>query len=401
MSEGRGPLAGVRILEASLYDSAAVSTPLADLGADVIKIEPPNGDPIRGASWPLVHGTSLMHLHVNRGKRCIALDLREAPGRDRFLELAAEADVVVEAMRPGGLDRRGLTAAALWAANPRLVLCRLTGYGLTGPMRDMPAHAVAFDTLPGILDPVEGADGRWHFADQPSIGLNAGPLYGALAILAGVIEARATGRGHEFDVAQADAAAAFDWYRIETAQAYHRPDSDVTGLPADGGRRRPAGMGGLIDGVRQQVYPTSDGRFVYLMALEEKFWIQFCAVAGCAELAERWPGAPGADDAAGDVDLADALRAVFAQRTVAEWLALAEEHGLSLAPVTARDEAGEVAQFRHRMPWLPAAVFGADQLPSPIKLVGRAQPDVTPAAAAPVDPAGVSWREISAASDSR
>ena len=100
-------LRGVRIVECSMLGPAAITTALADLGADVIKVEPPQGDYVREMTWPIVEGTSLMHLHLNRGKRSVVLDLRTPEGAEIFLELVREADAVVEAMRPGGLERRG------------------------------------------------------------------------------------------------------------------------------------------------------------------------------------------------------------------------------------------------------------------------------------------------------
>src|SRR5258706_29518 len=103
-----GPLDGGRIIECSMLGPAAITTTLADLGADVIKVEPPAGDYIREMTWPIVEGVSLMHLHVNRGKRSITLDLRTDEAKKLFIELADNADAVVEAMRPGALHRLGI-----------------------------------------------------------------------------------------------------------------------------------------------------------------------------------------------------------------------------------------------------------------------------------------------------
>src|SRR5215510_9695835 len=105
---GQGLLSGVRVLEVSLLGPAAISMHLADLGADVIKIEPPQGDYVRQMTWPIVQGTSLMHLHIHRGKRSVVLDLRKPEAVEVYLALVATADVVIEAMRPGALERRGL-----------------------------------------------------------------------------------------------------------------------------------------------------------------------------------------------------------------------------------------------------------------------------------------------------
>src|SRR3982750_3795802 len=117
MNATNAPLAGVRIVECSMLGPAAITSALVDLGADVLKIEPPQGDYVREMTWPIVEGTSLMHLHVNRGKRSVVLDLRKPEAVEVFLELARDADAVVEAMRPGGLERRGLGFERLLEVN--------------------------------------------------------------------------------------------------------------------------------------------------------------------------------------------------------------------------------------------------------------------------------------------
>src|SRR3984957_4594254 len=211
----------------------AVSTPLADLGADVIKIEPPSGDYIRSMSWPVIEGQSLLHLHISRGKRSVVLDLRTEGGRETFLDLVRTADVVVEAMRPGGLDRRGLGYQRLREANPRVGMCTISGYGMTGPYRDLPSHGIAYDAWAGTVAPVPGPEGMPSIPDHTSIGITAGPLFGTTALLAGVLRARETGQGCYLEVAQSDAASAFDWLRIEGHRAYQRPEPEVTGNPSD------------------------------------------------------------------------------------------------------------------------------------------------------------------------
>ena len=189
------PLAGVRILEASLLGPAAITSSLVDLGAEVIKIESPAGDYIREMTWPIVEGVSLMHLHLNRGKRSIVLDLKSEEGVAIFKELAAGADAVIEAMRPGALERLGLGYDQLSEINPAIVFCTISGYGMTGPYRKLPSHGVAYDTWAGIVTPEYDDDGHCHLPEHVSIGINAGPLYGALGVLAGIIRARDTGAG--------------------------------------------------------------------------------------------------------------------------------------------------------------------------------------------------------------
>src|SRR4029079_10515238 len=113
---------------------AAITSALVDLGAHVIKVEPPSGDYIRQMTWPIVEGTSLMHLHISRGKRSITIDLRPDAGREVCFERVKGADAVSEAMRPGGLDKRGVGYEACKAADPRIVVWTIWGYGVTGPV---------------------------------------------------------------------------------------------------------------------------------------------------------------------------------------------------------------------------------------------------------------------------
>ena len=189
-TERPAPLAGLRIVEVSMLGPGNLTTHLADLGADVIKVEPPQGDYGRRMTWPIVEGVSLLFLHISRGKKSIVLDLRTDSGRETFLELVRDADAVVEAMRPGGLERRGLGFDDLRKVNPKIVFCTISGYGATGPYRDMPSHGIAYDVWAGIVQPAIDDDGFVYMPEHVSIGINAGPVFGALGLLAGVIRAR-------------------------------------------------------------------------------------------------------------------------------------------------------------------------------------------------------------------
>jgi len=363
-----GLLRGVRVVECSMLGPAAITTALADLGADVIKVEPPQGDYVREMTWPIVEGTSLMHLHLNRGKRSVVLDLRTKEGAAIFLELVREADAVVEAMRPGGLERRGLGYERLREVNPRVVFITISGYGMTGPYKDYPSHGIAYDTWAGVVKPEVDDDGFTYIPEHVSIGINAGPLFGALGILAGIIRARDVGEGCRMEVAQSDAAAAIDWLRSETYRAYERPEDEVTGNKSDGYARRAPATAGMRDGVRYNIYATSDGHILF-MASEREFWQNFCEGVGRPELFEQHPGSKYADHAVGDVALRAELRAIFATRTSAEWLEFGGRVNTPIAPVNTPQSIADDAQFRDRMPWIPQARLGAEQLPLPIKLI--------------------------------
>lgn len=351
----------------------ALTTHLADLGADVIKIEPPQGDYGRRMTWPIVEGVSLLFLHISRGKKSLALDLRTDAGREVFLELAREADAVVEGMRPGGLDRRGLGFEELREVNPRIVFVTISGYGMTGPYRDMPSHGIAYDVWAGIVQPAIDDEGFPYIPEHASIGIHAGPLFGALGLLAGVLRARETGEGCRLEIAQSDAAAAMDWLRSETWKAYERPESEVTGNEADGFERRAPGTAGMEGGVRYQFYASADGHVLF-MASEREFWKNFCEGVGRVDLFERWPGSQYADHARGNTELRAILRDIFATRTTAEWVAFGLEHNTPIAPANTPKTLADDPQFRERLPWLPASRLGADMLPTPIKFVGEELP---------------------------
>jgi len=363
------PLDGVLILEVSLLGPAAVTNALVDLGAAVIKVESPSGDYVRQMTWPIVEGTSLMHLHVNRGKRSIVLDLKSDDGKAIFRSLAAKADAVVEAMRPGALAKLGLGYDDLRADHPELVFLTISGYGMTGPYKDLPSHGVAYDTWAGIVRPVMDTEGFWELPEHTSIGINAGPLFGAVGILAGIVQARATGQGTFLELAQSDAAAAFDWYRSESYKAYERPESEVTGNASDNYERRAPGTAGMKGGVRYQVYESADG-FVLFMASEQLFWKNFCAGIDRLDLFERWPGATYADHARNNRELQAELRDIFLTRTSADWLAFANDHNTTIAPVNTPHTLGDDPQFAERLGWLSADALGAEQLPFPVKVVG-------------------------------
>lgn len=366
MTERRPPLAGLRVLESSLLGAAAIGTHLADLGAEVIKVESPAGDYVREMTWPIIEGVSLFHLHLNRGKRSLTLDLRNPEGVRIYRELAARSDVVIEAMRPGALERLGLGYERLREHNPRLVFCTLSGYGMTGPYRDLPSHGIAFDTWAGLVSPATDDDGFCYIPEHASMGMHAGPLFGALGILAAVLCARETGAGSRMEIGQSDAAAYMDWYRIESWKAYERPESVVTGNKSDGYERRAPGTAGMREGVRYQIYASSDGHVLF-MASERAFWKNFCEGVGRGDLFERWPGAKFADHARGNRELQRELRAIFETRPSAEWIEFGNTHNTPIAPVNSPRTIARDPQFQARFPWYPAARHQADLLPFPVR----------------------------------
>ncbi len=373
MSNPQTPLSGIRIIESSLLGPAAITTHLADLGAEVIKVESPSGDYVREMTWPIINGVSLLHLHINRGKQSVTLDLKQPEGVEIYRELVRGADVVVEAMRPGSLAKLGLGYESLRRENEKLVFINISGYGMTGPYRNLPAHGIAFDTWAGLVNPTYDDDGFCYIPEHPSMGMHAGPLFGALGILAAVLRARETGSGCMMEIGQSDAAAYMDWYRSESWKAYERPESEVTGNKADNYERRAPGTAGMKEGVRYQMYDSSDGQVLF-MASEQAFWKNFCEGIGRMELFEKWPGSKFADHARGNRELRVILRDVFKTKTSEEWIKFSNTHNTPIAPVNNPKSIADDPQFKVRFPHYPADQHGAEMMPLPIKFIDEELP---------------------------
>jgi crotonobetainyl-CoA:carnitine CoA-transferase CaiB-like acyl-CoA transferase len=209
--------------------------------------------------------------------------------------------------------------------------------------------------------------------EHPSIGIHAGPLLGAFALLAGVVRARETGEGCEMELAQSDAAAYMDWYRIETWKAYERPQSEVTGNASDNYERRAPGTAGMREGVRYQIYDSADG-YVLFMASEQAFWKNFCEGVGRMDMFEKWPGSKYADHARNNKEMQKELRDIFKTKTTAEWLEFGNQVNTPLAPVNTPKSIADDPQFEDRFPWIPASRLGADEMPLPLKLSGEELP---------------------------
>ncbi|MEY2435070.1 MAG: hypothetical protein QOC92_4795 [Acidimicrobiaceae bacterium] len=329
-------LDGLRVVEVALLAPNMVGMHLADLGADVIKVEEPGrGDYTRSVGAAQQGGLSYLHLRWNRGKRSVAIDLRTDEGAAVFLDLVRDSEVVIEGLRAGALARRGLGFEELSAINPALVFCAVSGFGQTGPYRDLATHGVAYDAYAGLARPEQTADG---FPAIPSryfdIGTQAGALYSALAVVAAVNRARATGKGAFIDVAQADAAVAWNAGRVDSL--------------LNGGGGDAAGGAGLGAGVRYQYYATADDRHILFQASERHFFERFCHAIERDDLLRPGSGAEFGEHARGDVALRRELAGIFATRTQAEWVSFFIEHDVPGAPVNTARELVDDPQFRDR-----------------------------------------------------
>jgi crotonobetainyl-CoA:carnitine CoA-transferase CaiB-like acyl-CoA transferase len=304
-----GLLEGLRVVEVALLAPNALGMHLADMGADVVKVEEPGrGDYTRSVGAARSNGISFLHLRWNRGKRSVAVDLRSPDGVEVFKALVAKSEVVIEGLRAGALARRGLGFEDLKEVNPAIVFCSLSGFGQTGPYRDLATHGVAYDAYAGHAPPETTADGFPTIpARYTEVGTTAGALYAAFGVVSAVLHARATGQGCHLDVAQADAAVSWAAGRLDPA---------LTGMPPMAAKD--VSMHGAV---RYQYYATSDGRFILFQASEKAFFENFCRALGREDLLERDAGEEVGEHARNDLRLRAELADIFVTRTQEEWVA--------------------------------------------------------------------------------
>ncbi|MDQ3951810.1 MAG: CoA transferase [Actinomycetota bacterium] len=350
-----GPLAGLRVLDLTrLLPGGYATCLLADLGADVVKVEEPGrGDYIR-LMPPMVGETSANHVALNRNKRSVTLNLKASEGRDAFEQLAGGFDVVVESFRPGVMDRLGVGWKRLSSLHPRLVYCAITGYGQDGPRAGAAGHDVDYAAYAGILG-LTGEAGGPPVVPGVQIGdLAGGGMAAVIAILAALRARDATGQGDFCDVAMTDGLVS--WLSIHAAAYF------ATGeVP----RRGEMHLSGAYPCYR--VYPAADG-WLAVGALEPQFWDALCSSVGRRDLS----GDGFATGARRDEVVAE-LEDLFASLTRAEWMEHFGDADVCVAPVNDLAETFADEQVLHRdmlvespladgMPWRHVGV--------PVKLAG-------------------------------
>ena len=322
-------LQGIRVLDLSrMLPGPYCSMMLADLGAEVIKVEEPSGDPTR-RSPPIVEGHSAPFAQVNRNKKSIAVDLKQTEGRDIFLKLASTADVVLEQFRPGVVERLGVDYKQVAENNPRIVYCSLTGFGQDGPHRERSGHDLNYLALSGVLGLTADEHGKPVIPGVQVADL-AGGMIAGFAILAALLARERTGRGQYVDVSMFDVMLSM----LPIPAAHHFAGVTI-----------PVGGKYVLSGAYPfyNVYETSDGKFMTLGALEPKFWANFCNKVGRGDLAPRQ-----FDSGERRANLFLETRAIFKSRTQAEWIELMRDADCCCEPVLSMSEAFEHAQTRAR-----------------------------------------------------
>ena len=317
------PLKGLRVLDlCRLLPGDFATWVLADLGAEVIKVEDTAGGDYMRWTPPMVGHSSAMFWALNRGKRSIKLDLKQDAGRELFLRLVDTADALVESFRPGVMDRLGLGWETLSKRNPALVYCAITGYGQDGPYRLRAGHDLGYNSLAGLQGVTGTSSGEPAIPGFQVADLGAGGMGGALAVVAALLrrERDPERRGSFMDVSMFDGVSAF------IAPTFWRA------LPG-----REEGAAGMHLNGRNpcyHLYRAADGRWMALAALEPKFWKAFCALVDRPDLADR----------AFDPEAIAEVEALFATRDRAAWLAFADGHDVMLEPVNNLAEAAEHPQ---------------------------------------------------------
>ncbi|MET0984968.1 MAG: CaiB/BaiF CoA-transferase family protein [Steroidobacteraceae bacterium] len=333
-------LQGVRVLElAVLINGDNVGMLLADLGADVIKVEaPPVGDYIREFLGLVKPHYSLNALHLLKGKRSIAVDLRTVEGRAIFDRLLATTDIFVTGLTADACEKLGIGYDAQRKVKPDIIFVQYTGFGATGPYASIPTHGRHMNAQVGGVPVEMCADGfvrhvynrDFMGGTQPaSPGPMAGAPYAALAAVAALQRRGATGQGSYIDVAASDAVLASSWIGA-TMNFNHSRVTDWTGAPS-AEPRDPYSEG---DGSsRYQIYETKDRRFVLFACIEGKFFHKFCRAIGRDDLIDPAAANNFADFGIGEDAERHALQAIFHTRTQAQWIELAIENDLAIGPV--------------------------------------------------------------------
>jgi crotonobetainyl-CoA:carnitine CoA-transferase CaiB-like acyl-CoA transferase len=347
---------GFRVLDLSLFLPGPMLTQtLADHGADVIKIEPPNGgEPVRNVGYR-AGGESVWFRNTHRGKMSIVLDFKKPDDVAFFLELAKTADVVVEAFRPGVVDRLGVGYKAISAVNPRIVYASISAFGQSGPEARRPAHDLAIEALAGVVSLNLGSDGKPTNPHMPVADM-AGSLVALSGILMALLRREKTGRGDYIDISMHDAT--MSWLPNVTGPVFAEDRAPKV--------KEERSFGGYA---LFSIYETADGRHIALGGVEHKFAENLLTALGRPDLIEIATQGPGPHQQ----PVKDFLAAEFVKKSRDEWEAWFADKDVCFAPVLDLHEAFHRPQVAARE-MLVADADGNRHIGIPIKF--RNEPGV-------------------------
>ncbi len=326
----RKALEGIRALDLTrMLPGPYASMILADLGAEIIKIEDTRlGDPTRWSPRHLTPKNSPF-LTLNRGKKSLALNLKSSSGVEIFRKLVPRADVILEGFRPGVMGRLGLGYESLRVIQPRLIFCSISGYGQDGPLRDRGGHDVNYLALAGVLGLQTDHAGTPVLSGIQVADLG-GALFAIIAILAALAARERTGLGQQVDVSMMDTGIAL--LPIAASRFFAGEDVPL-------GARLPL-SGGLAS---YNIYPTADGRHLSVGALEPKFWENFCRVIGREDFIPRHM-----EDGESQQAMIRQVREIIRERPLAEWIARFNQTDACAEPVLSLMETLNGQQVSHR-----------------------------------------------------
>jgi crotonobetainyl-CoA:carnitine CoA-transferase CaiB-like acyl-CoA transferase len=347
-----GPLAGIRVVDLTRVLAGPFATQsLGDLGAEVLKVEPPGGGDETRHFPPFVDGESHYFLGINRNKKSLVVDLQQEAGKEILRRLVAQSDILVENYRPGVMDRLGLGYAALCEINPRLIYCAISGFGLTGPLRDKPSFDIVTQALSGALS-INGERGHMPVKLGIPLGDMVGGVFGPMAILAALHERHRTGKGRLIDISLHDGLIGMLGYFAQLAF--------ITG-------NDPPPMGSSHPNiVPYGSFPASDGSII-IAVLSESFWGKLCEALERPDLAAdpRYATPALRRDRRDEID--QIISDITRTRTVAEW-----EERLKAADVPHAPVLGVTAALAHPHAVAREMVQTAEHAAiGPIKVVGR------------------------------
>jgi len=328
------PLSGIRVLDLTQFLSGPFATQiLADLGADVIKLEPPQGDPVRAVPPHFVDGDSVYYLCVNRNKRSIAIDMKTPQGCELVKKLALSCDIVMENFRPGVLERLGVSGTKMRAQKPALIWCSISGFGQDGPYRNKPAYDMIVQALSGGMSLTGDAGGPPVRAGIP-IGDLASGLYAGVAVLAALNRRNCTGEGDMIDISMLDCQAAMLSYQA----AYYLHSGVVPGRQGRGHESIPT----------YRSFEAADGIHIVITANTERMWQGLARALGHDEWLNDPRFAANNDRLKNKHVLWPMLEMAFRTRTAEEWLPLLEREEIPVGVVNTLDRAMNDPQLRHR-----------------------------------------------------
>ena len=341
-------LEGLRVLDLSLFlPGPHLTMMMADHGAEVIKLEPPSGEPVREVGLKQ-NGTSVWFRNTHRGKQSICMDLKQEAGREALLKIAATCDVVVEAFRPGVARRLGIDYEAIRAVHPGIVYCSISAFGQDGPLRDRPAHDLAVEALTGLVACNIDGQGRPVNPHVPAADM-AASLMAFSGILMALLRRQHTGRGDFIDIAMLDSLMAWT--------------PNVTGpVFAENRAPNPPHERSFGGNAFYRIYRTADDRYIALGGSEQKFVVNLLSALGREDLAPLHAQGPGPHQQ----PLVDFLESTFAEKTLFEWEAFLADIDVCWAPVLDLQQAFDQPQVRHRrMRWQDP--HGSDHIGVPIR----------------------------------